>query len=138
MPYVELQKLLDEANAWGSYCYEKSANLEDLSDAAIDVITEHLPGKNSPQSVQLFYRLDGAYSDVEEEATAFGGERVPALRRLHRRSLSLTGVTAGGTGMGPILLGRPPALRQRGGQLCQRHDRTGSGSGPSLLRAGQI
>jgi hypothetical protein len=25
MPYVELQKMLDEANAWGLYCYERAS-----------------------------------------------------------------------------------------------------------------
>ena len=32
MPYLELQKLLDEANAWGSRAYEKGTYVEDLSD----------------------------------------------------------------------------------------------------------
>jgi hypothetical protein len=61
MPYVELQKLLDEANAWGIHGYEKGTYLGELSDAVIDVITEQVPRKNSPMSVLLFYRLDGAY-----------------------------------------------------------------------------
>jgi FAD/FMN-containing dehydrogenase len=39
MPYVELQKLLDEANAWGFHCYDKGCYVEDLSDAVIDVLT---------------------------------------------------------------------------------------------------
>jgi FAD/FMN-containing dehydrogenase len=62
MPYVELQKMLDEANAWGSHCYEKGTYIEDLSDEAIEVVTEQVAAKNSPMSVLLFYRLDGAYS----------------------------------------------------------------------------
>jgi len=77
LPYVGLQQLLDEANAWGSYCYEKGAYIEDLSDGAIEVITRHVPEKSSPLSLQLLYRLDGAYCDVDEDATAFGGERSP-------------------------------------------------------------
>lgn len=51
--------------------------LEELSDAAIDVVVEHLPRKSSPLSVMLFYRLDAAYSQVAEEATAFSGGRSP-------------------------------------------------------------
>jgi len=32
MPYVDLQKLLDEASAWGNYSYEKGTYVSDLSD----------------------------------------------------------------------------------------------------------
>lgn len=77
MPYVALQQLLDEANAWGQYDYDKGGYLEALSDDAIDVIVDHLPRKASPGSVVLFYRLDGAYSAVDDDATAFSGGRSP-------------------------------------------------------------
>jgi FAD/FMN-containing dehydrogenase len=77
MPYVELQQLLDEANAWGLFSYEKGCYVEDLTDDAIAVITEQLPQKSSPLSVLLFYRLDGAYSNVGENETAFSGGRSP-------------------------------------------------------------
>lgn len=76
MPYVELQKMLDEANRWGLYCYEKSSYVEELSDAAISVITEQVPHKASPLSLLLLYRLDGAYCALDDE-TAFGGDRSP-------------------------------------------------------------
>jgi len=72
MPYVGLQRLLDEANAWGLHAYEKGTYIENLSDEVIDVITEHLPGKNSPMSGAMFSRLDGAYSRVADDETAFG------------------------------------------------------------------
>jgi hypothetical protein len=87
MPYVELQKLMDEATAWGSYCYEKGTYLQDLSDAVIDTITEHVPAKNSPLSELLLYRLDGAYSRVGEDETAFSGGRSP------RYGVFIVGVT---------------------------------------------
>lgn len=77
MPYVELQKMLDEANAWGFHCYEKSTYVEDLSDEVIAALTEHVPLKKSPMSVVLLYRLDGAYSQVGEDETAFAGGRSP-------------------------------------------------------------
>jgi FAD/FMN-containing dehydrogenase len=77
MPYTALQQLLDEANAWGQYAYDKGTYLEDLSDEAIQVLTEHVPLKQSPLSVVLFYRLDEAYSEVAEDATAFSGGRSP-------------------------------------------------------------
>ena len=77
MPYVALQQLLDEANAWGFHGYDKGAYLEELSDEAIQGVMEHLPRKSSPMSVLLFYRLDGAYSEVGEDDTAFSGGRSP-------------------------------------------------------------
>jgi hypothetical protein len=80
MPYVELQKILDQANAWGLYGYEKGTYIPDLSDEVIEVIevvTAHVPRKNSPQSVLLFYRLDGVYSQVGDVETAFSGGRTP-------------------------------------------------------------
>ena len=77
MPYVALQGLIDEPNAWGSYGYDKGAYLADLTDDVIDVITTSVPKKSSPLSILIFYWLDGAYTQVAEEATAFGGPRTP-------------------------------------------------------------
>jgi FAD/FMN-containing dehydrogenase len=77
MPYVALQQMLDEANAWGFYSYDKSACFEDLSDGMIDVLTEHVPRMTSPLSVVLFYRLDQAYSEVADDQTALGVGRSP-------------------------------------------------------------
>jgi FAD/FMN-containing dehydrogenase len=77
MPYVELQKMLDEANGWGLHCYDKGWYVEALSDEVIDTLTTHVPQKTSPLSLVLFYRLDGAFSRVAEDATAFGGGRSP-------------------------------------------------------------
>jgi hypothetical protein len=48
--YVGLQQLLDEANAWGRYCYEKATCLDELTDEAIAVVAEEIPGKTSPLS----------------------------------------------------------------------------------------
>ena len=77
MPYVELQQLLDEASAWGHFGYEKSCYVDGLPDDAIAVITDQLPRKSSPLSVLLVYRLDGAYSQVGDDDTAFSGGRSP-------------------------------------------------------------
>jgi nitroreductase len=75
MPYIGLQQMLDEANAWGRYCYEKGAHLGELSDAAIDVIVEHVPRKTSALSYVVLASLDGGYEDVAAEESA-----VAALR----------------------------------------------------------
>jgi len=75
MPYVVLQQMLDEANAWGFYGYQKGAYFEDLSDDMIDILTQHVAKKTSPLSVVLFNRLDQAYSEIGEDDTGFGGGR---------------------------------------------------------------
>jgi len=77
MPYLALQQMLDEANGWGFHAYDKGFYLDDFTDEAIAVITEHVPRKQSPGSVVLFYRLDNAYSKVPDDATAFSGSRAP-------------------------------------------------------------
>lgn len=77
LPYVNVQQLLDEANAWGVHCYEKGCYAEDISDGAIAAIDEHVRRKVSPMSAVMCYRLDGAYSAVNEDDTAFGGGRSP-------------------------------------------------------------
>ena len=59
LPYVALQQMLDEGNAWGFHCYDKGLYIEDFSDEIISVITEHVPQKVSPLSVVIFYRLTG-------------------------------------------------------------------------------
>jgi FAD binding domain/Berberine and berberine like len=89
MLYVELQKLIDEANPWGSYAYEKASYVEDLSGDVIDVLTTHVPGKNSPSSAVLFYRLDAAYSLAADDETAFSGGRSP------RYAVFIEGIAAG-------------------------------------------
>jgi hypothetical protein len=77
IPFVQLQKMLDEANAFGRCAYDKSHYIAELSDDVIAVVEKHLPRKSSPLSPLLFYRLDGAYSEVGEDETAFSGGRSP-------------------------------------------------------------
>jgi hypothetical protein len=77
MPYVALQQMFDEANAWGFHGYAKGTYLADLSDEAIEVAAEYLPRKSSPLSALLFYRLDEAYSEACDDDTAFSGGRSP-------------------------------------------------------------
>ena len=75
MPYVDLQQLLDEANAAGQFYYDKGTDLADLSDSVIAVVTDHMQRRSSPQSVALFYPLGGAFAEVGDDDTAFGGAR---------------------------------------------------------------
>lgn len=75
IPYANLQRMFDEGNAWGTLGYEKALYLDELTDEAIAVFAEHLPRKQSPLSFTPIFVLDGAYSRVSEDATAFGGSR---------------------------------------------------------------
>jgi FAD/FMN-containing dehydrogenase len=77
MPYLELNQMLDEDNRWGQYAYDKGGQIAEISDEVIEAVTRHFPQKQSPGSVVLFYRVDGAYSQVTDEATAFAGDRSP-------------------------------------------------------------
>jgi hypothetical protein len=77
MPSVALQQLLDEGNAWGFYAYDKGGYIAEITDDVIEVLATFGPRKRSPMSAALIYPLDGAYSDVAEEATAFSGGRSP-------------------------------------------------------------
>ncbi|HEX7188235.1 MAG TPA: FAD-binding oxidoreductase [Actinomycetes bacterium] len=77
MPYLQLQQMFDEANAFGLHAYDKAVYVEELSPDVIAVISDELPRKTSPRSAMFVYRLDGAYSQVAEDATAFGGGRSP-------------------------------------------------------------
>jgi FAD/FMN-containing dehydrogenase len=76
IPYLGLQQMLDESAPYGIvHAYNKSLYLDDLTDEAIDVVVERLPGKTSPMSLLPIFPLGGAFADVAEDATAFGGSR---------------------------------------------------------------
>jgi hypothetical protein len=77
MPYLALNQMLDEDNRWGQYDYEKGGQIAEITDEVIEVVTQYFPQKQSPGTVVLFYRVDGAYSSVGDDATAFGGDRSP-------------------------------------------------------------
>lgn len=77
LPYVELQKMTDEGSPWGTFSYERGCYLERLTDGAVEAITTLVPRKTSPQSIMMFMSLSGAYCDVADDDTAFGGHRTP-------------------------------------------------------------
>jgi hypothetical protein len=49
--------------------------LHQLSDEVITVLAEHLPRKSSPMSFMPIAAVGGAFADVGEQDTAFGGSR---------------------------------------------------------------
>lgn len=77
MPYTALQSLLDNAAPWGILGYEKALDIDDISDEAIAIITDSIGKKTSPLSFMPCFCLDGAFSAVGVDDTAFGGARTP-------------------------------------------------------------
>ena len=75
IPYVALQQMLDEGAFWGVHAYSKGLYLDALPDEVVDVIAERLPGRTSPLSELLVFPFGGAYAEVADEDTAFGGSR---------------------------------------------------------------
>ena len=79
MPFVALQQMFNESARPGERLgYEKALYLDELSDAAIAVIGEHVPRKTSPLSFCPTFTLSGAYRSAGDDDTAFGGGRAAA------------------------------------------------------------
>jgi len=75
IPYTMLQQMFDESAPWGIRGYEKAVYLDELTDAAIEVIAKHIPLKASPMSFMPTFVLGGNYAEHSEDETAFGGSR---------------------------------------------------------------
>ena len=75
IPFVALQQMFNESAVWGTLAYEKALYLDELSDGVIDVIGEHAPKKSSALSFCPTFSLDGAYLNVSDGDSAFGGTR---------------------------------------------------------------
>jgi hypothetical protein len=80
LPYPALQKVIDEGpSAPGVHSYDKGCFLElPLSHEAIRTLASGVAARG-PLSLTVMYMLDGAYTAVADEATAFGGDRTPRL-----------------------------------------------------------
>ncbi len=79
IPYTGLQQILDESAPWGILAYEKALYLDALSPEVITVLTAQMPRKQSPMSLLLVFPMGGAFCQVPDEATAFGGSRAPGV-----------------------------------------------------------
>jgi FAD/FMN-containing dehydrogenase len=79
IPYTGLQQIIDEAVPWGILAYQKALYLDALSPEVISIITAQLPRTQSPMSQLLAVPLGGAFCQVPDEATAFGGSRAPCV-----------------------------------------------------------
>ena len=79
IPYTGLQQIIDEAVPWGILAYEKALYLDALSPEVISIITAQMQRKRSPMSQLLAVPMGGAFCQVPDEATAFGGSRAPGV-----------------------------------------------------------
>jgi hypothetical protein len=75
LPYVALQQMLDEGTFWGVRAYSKGLYLDEISDAAVDVIADRAGRRSSPLSEMLIFPFGGAYAEVGDDDTAWGGSR---------------------------------------------------------------
>lgn len=77
LPYVQLQRMLEEMRPWRERFYEKGGYIAELSDAFIDaVITAAEKGPQASSGMQgipvmTLMRMGGAIDDVDNDATAF-------------------------------------------------------------------
>ncbi|MFJ7217077.1 FAD-binding oxidoreductase [Amycolatopsis sp. NPDC098790] len=79
IPYVELQRMIDDAAPWGILGYEKAAFVDGFTDEVVEVIADFLPRKTSPMSIMPIFSMRGAFTEADEAATAFGGARRTSL-----------------------------------------------------------
>ena len=76
LPYTALQSMLDESAPYGVvHAYNKALFLDELPDEAVGVLVAALPHRSSPLSLVPIFPLGGAFADVDDDATAFGGRR---------------------------------------------------------------
>jgi FAD/FMN-containing dehydrogenase len=70
MPYLELQKLINDANPWGFLNYWKAELLDELTDELIDLNLAHAVKAQAPLTASFFQPLGGALGRLPVEATA--------------------------------------------------------------------
>jgi FAD/FMN-containing dehydrogenase len=77
MPYVAVQRLLDEANPKGMRNYWTADFLADLDDEAVDTLVSHATAPRSPLSQVILVAGGGAIARVPDDATALGQRNAP-------------------------------------------------------------
>jgi len=73
MPYTVVQQLLDAPNPPGRPQYWKSDNVRELTDSAIETLTEQANRVTSPFTVVILEAKGGAIARVPDDATALSG-----------------------------------------------------------------
>jgi FAD/FMN-containing dehydrogenase len=75
LPFPEMQRLIDDTAPDGHQYYWKSCFLDDLSDAAIDILIAHAARASSPLSTVVIELYGGAAARVAPGDTAVGERR---------------------------------------------------------------
>ena len=71
MPFVEVQKMLDQATMRGNQYYIRSNFMGALTNEAIDILVSHFANVTSPLSGAFFQQLGPAANRVDLDETAF-------------------------------------------------------------------
>lgn len=77
MPYVAVQRLLDEGNPKGMRNYWTADFLADLNDEAVDTLVSHATAPRSPLSQVILVAGGGAIARVPDDETALGQRNAP-------------------------------------------------------------
>jgi FAD/FMN-containing dehydrogenase len=77
MPYVAVQRMINEGNPSGMQNYWTADFLADLPDEAVDVLVEHATKPVSPLTQVILIPSGGATARVDAQATAFGQRGAP-------------------------------------------------------------
>jgi FAD/FMN-containing dehydrogenase len=77
MPYVDVQRILDDANQTGHHNYWSADFLGELPDEAVDTLVEHAARPVSPLTQIVVVPGGGAVSRVPKSATALGDRTAP-------------------------------------------------------------
>jgi FAD/FMN-containing dehydrogenase len=72
-PYVDHQSGIDDTVPHGWHYYWKATDLDGLSDAVIDIVSEHAYRAVSPRSYAAMFHLGGAVARAPRDATAYRG-----------------------------------------------------------------
>ena len=73
MPYVMLQQFLDDEYPRGRHYYWKSAAVDELSDAVIDIVASFAASQPSPLSTIDVWLMGGALRDEPPGGSAYSG-----------------------------------------------------------------
>jgi hypothetical protein len=73
MPYVQLQRFLDEDYPRGRHYYWKSAAVSELSDGVIDIVSAFAASQPSPLSTIDVWMMGGALRDEPKGGSAYSG-----------------------------------------------------------------
>lgn len=77
MPYVAVQRLIDEANHKGMRNYWTADFLAELTDEAVDTLVSHATAPRSPLSQVILVAGGGAIARVPDDDTALGQRNAP-------------------------------------------------------------